>query len=215
MAASQRCPQAWRTYYSVRPGLCGLTHFWSGIESVLSRCASILSLLFFLQDKSSIHVYSVNGRLLSSSSLDEQVTAMHLVLEHVILGTSQGSLHIRSLHRYNAPQLLLNASAAPTSALCSCNSLEAPVMPLALKVPVRSVFVTKECSHILVGLEDGKLIVVGAGKPEEVRVRPCCVCVCVLKPPADSGVFLVSGPFRTVLPAPVGLHTPHLSGVGR
>lgn len=41
--------------------------------------------------------------------------------------------------------------------------------PLALKVPVRSVSVTKECSHILVGLEDGKLIVVGAGKPEEVR----------------------------------------------
>ncbi|TMS11025.1 Neurobeachin-like protein 2 [Larimichthys crocea] len=47
--------------------------------------------------------------------------------------------------------------------------LEARVTPLALKVPVRSVSVTKECSHILVGLEDGKLIVVGAGKPEEVR----------------------------------------------
>lgn len=40
--------------------------------------------------------------------------------------------------------------------------------PLALKVPVRCVSVTKESSHILVGLEDGKLIVVGAGKPEEV-----------------------------------------------
>lgn len=49
------------------------------------------------------------------------------------------------------------------------DSLDAPVAPLALKVPVRSVSVTKECSHILVGLEDGKLIVVGAGKPEEVR----------------------------------------------
>lgn len=50
-------------------------------------------------------------------------------------------------------------------------SLDASVPPLALKVPVRSVSVTKECSHILVGLEDGKLIVVGAGKPEEVRGR--------------------------------------------
>lgn len=48
-------------------------------------------------------------------------------------------------------------------------------MPLALKVPVRSVSVTKECSHILVGLEDGKLIVVGAGKPEEVR-RTSSIC---------------------------------------
>ncbi|XP_068179302.1 neurobeachin-like protein 2 isoform X1 [Antennarius striatus] len=96
--------------------------------------------------KYSIHVYSVNGCLLSSFTMDEQVTALHLVSEYIILGTMQGSLHIRDL--------------------CS---LDAPVTPLALKVPVRCVSVTKECSHILVGLEDGKLIVVGAGKPEEVR----------------------------------------------
>lgn len=56
------------------------------------------------------------------------------------------------------------------------DSLDAPVSPLALKVPVRSVSVTKECSHILVGLEDGKLIVVGAGKPEEVRSRTSSDC---------------------------------------
>uniref|UniRef100_A0A3P8SL52 Neurobeachin-like protein 2 n=1 Tax=Amphiprion percula TaxID=161767 RepID=A0A3P8SL52_AMPPE len=96
--------------------------------------------------KYSIHVYSVNGCLLSSFSTEEQVTALHLVSEYVILGTMQGALHIRDL--------------------CS---LDALVTPLALRVPVRSVSVTKECSHILVGLEDGKLIVVGAGKPEEVR----------------------------------------------
>lgn len=56
------------------------------------------------------------------------------------------------------------------------NSLDSLVAPLALKVPVRSVSVTKECSHILVGLEDGKLIVVGAGKPEEVRSRTSSIC---------------------------------------
>lgn len=38
-----------------------------------------------------------------------------------------------------------------------------------MRVPVHSVSVTKEKSHILVGLEDGKLIVVGAGQPAEVR----------------------------------------------
>ncbi|KAM8735229.1 neurobeachin-like protein 2 isoform 3-T3 [Acanthopagrus schlegelii] len=96
--------------------------------------------------KYSIHVYSVNGCLLSSIAMEEQVTVLHLVSEYIILGTMQGGLHIRDL--------------------CS---LDAAVTPLALKVPVRSVSVTKECSHILVGLEDGKLIVVGAGKPEEVR----------------------------------------------
>ena len=39
-----------------------------------------------------------------------------------------------------------------------------------MKVPIRSVAVTKERSHVLVGLEDGKLIVVGAGQPSEVRM---------------------------------------------
>lgn len=51
------------------------------------------------QGKYSIHVYSVNGCLLSSFTSAEQVTALHLVSEHVILGTMQGSLHIRDLHR--------------------------------------------------------------------------------------------------------------------
>ena len=43
--------------------------------------------------------------------------------------------------------------------------------PLPMKGPIRSVAVTKERSHVLVGLEDGKLIVVGAGQPSEVRMR--------------------------------------------
>lgn len=42
--------------------------------------------------------------------------------------------------------------------------------PVPMRVPVHSVSVTKEKSHILVGLEDGKLIVVGAGQPAEVSV---------------------------------------------
>ncbi|KAG8441482.1 hypothetical protein GDO86_007010 [Hymenochirus boettgeri] len=40
---------------------------------------------------------------------------------------------------------------------------------MPMKVPVHCVSVTKESSHILVGLEDGKLIVVGAGQPLEVK----------------------------------------------
>ncbi|KAJ8004840.1 hypothetical protein DPEC_G00140480 [Dallia pectoralis] len=98
------------------------------------------------KEKYSLYVYSVNGCLLSSISLEEQVTALCLVPDYVILGTQQGGVHIRELH-----------------------SLELAVPPLALKVAVRSMSVTKESSHILIGLEDGKLIVVGAGKPAEVR----------------------------------------------
>uniref|UniRef100_A0A673N5U5 Neurobeachin-like protein 2 n=1 Tax=Sinocyclocheilus rhinocerous TaxID=307959 RepID=A0A673N5U5_9TELE len=100
------------------------------------------------KEKYALHVYSVNGTLLASETLDEKISALHLVPDYLIVGTQQGNLHIRELY-----------------------SLSLAVAPLALKVPVRSVSVTKESSHILVGLEDGKLIVVGAGKPEEVRLR--------------------------------------------
>ena len=48
---------------------------------------------------SSLSVYSVNGRQLASVSLEEQVSALYLVQDHVILGTALGSLHIRDLHR--------------------------------------------------------------------------------------------------------------------
>ncbi|XP_073782068.1 neurobeachin-like protein 2 isoform X4 [Danio rerio] len=98
------------------------------------------------KERYALHVYSVNGTLLASETLDEKISALYLVPDYLIVGTQQGNLHIRDLY-----------------------SLNLAVAPLALKVPVRCVSVTKESSHILVGLEDGKLIVVGAGKPEEVR----------------------------------------------
>ncbi|KAF1565972.1 UNVERIFIED_CONTAM: Neurobeachin-like protein 2, partial [Eudyptes pachyrhynchus] len=98
------------------------------------------------QDRFALHLYSVNGKHLSSVPLDEEVTAMCLTEEFVVLGTMQCGLEIRDLQ-----------------------SLRAAVPPVPMRVPVHSVSVTKEKSHILVGLEDGKLIVVGAGQPAEVR----------------------------------------------
>ncbi|XP_028742695.1 neurobeachin-like protein 2 isoform X2 [Peromyscus leucopus] len=94
----------------------------------------------------SLHLYSVNGRLRASLPLTEQPTALTVAGDFVLLGTVQCSLHILHL-----------------------NKLQPAVPPLPMKVPVRSVSVTKERSHVLVGLEDGKLIVVGAGQPSEVR----------------------------------------------
>uniref|UniRef100_A0A667HBP5 Neurobeachin like 1 n=1 Tax=Lynx canadensis TaxID=61383 RepID=A0A667HBP5_LYNCA len=49
------------------------------------------------------------------------------------------------------------------------SSLNLSMNPLAMRMPIHCVCVTKEYSHILVGLEDGKLIVVGVGKPAEMR----------------------------------------------
>uniref|UniRef100_A0A670JUC7 Neurobeachin-like protein 2 n=1 Tax=Podarcis muralis TaxID=64176 RepID=A0A670JUC7_PODMU len=99
-----------------------------------------------VEGRFALHLYSVNGKHLVSIPLDEQVTAMCVTEEFVVLGTVQCSLQIRDLQ-----------------------SLQAAVAPLAMKVPIHSVSVTKEKSHILVGLEDGKLIVVGAGQPLEVK----------------------------------------------
>ncbi|XP_053456436.1 neurobeachin-like protein 2 isoform X1 [Nycticebus coucang] len=94
----------------------------------------------------SLYLYSVNGRLRASLPLAEQPTALAVTEDFVLLGTAQCALHILHLNKL--------LPAAP---------------PLHMKVPIRSVAVTKERSHVLVGLEDGKLIVVGAGQPSEVR----------------------------------------------
>ncbi|NWU85809.1 NBEL2 protein, partial [Onychorhynchus coronatus] len=99
-----------------------------------------------LKDRFALHLYSVNGKLLASVPLEQEVTAMCLTEDFVVLGTTQCGLEIRELQ-----------------------SLRAAVPPVPMRVPVHSVSVTKEKSHILVGLEDGKLIVVGAGQPAEVR----------------------------------------------
>ncbi|XP_037705448.1 neurobeachin-like protein 2 isoform X3 [Choloepus didactylus] len=94
----------------------------------------------------SLHLYSVNGRLRASKALTEEPTALAVTEEFILLGTAQCALHIFHLNKL--------LPAAP---------------PLPMKVPIRSVAVTKEHSHVLVGLENGKLIVVGAGQPSEVR----------------------------------------------
>uniref|UniRef100_A0A673B917 Neurobeachin-like protein 2 n=1 Tax=Sphaeramia orbicularis TaxID=375764 RepID=A0A673B917_9TELE len=99
-----------------------------------------------LKDKNALHLYSVNGKYLCSEPLKEQVTDMCVSGEFVVIGSEQGYLSIRDLY---------------SLALCA--------EPMAMRVPVRCVSVTKEQSHVLVGLEDGKLIIVGVGKPAEMR----------------------------------------------
>ncbi|XP_077175319.1 neurobeachin-like protein 1 isoform X2 [Paroedura picta] len=99
-----------------------------------------------LKDKNALHLYSVNGKYLGSESLKEDVSDLCVTGEYVVLGSLQGFLSVRDLY-----------------------SLSLCVSPLAMRLPIRCVSVTKEYSHILVGLEDGKLIVVGVGKPAEMR----------------------------------------------
>ncbi|XP_054827025.1 neurobeachin-like protein 1 [Eublepharis macularius] len=99
-----------------------------------------------LKDKNALHLYSVNGKYLGSESLKEDVSDLCVTGEHIVMGSLQGCMSIRDLY-----------------------SLSLSVSPLAMRLPIRCISVTKEHSHILVGLEDGKLIIVGVGKPAEMR----------------------------------------------
>uniref|UniRef100_A0A8C5N2A9 Neurobeachin like 1 n=1 Tax=Leptobrachium leishanense TaxID=445787 RepID=A0A8C5N2A9_9ANUR len=99
-----------------------------------------------LKNKNALHLYSVNGKYLGSESLNEQITDMCVSGENIVLGSRQGFLSIKNLY-----------------------SLSLSIAPLAMRVPINCVSVTKESSHILVGLEDGKLIFVCVGKPTEAK----------------------------------------------
>uniref|UniRef100_A0A674BEN5 Neurobeachin-like protein 2 n=1 Tax=Salmo trutta TaxID=8032 RepID=A0A674BEN5_SALTR len=99
-----------------------------------------------LKDKNGLHLYSVNGKHLCTEGLKEQVTDMCVSGEYLVIGSEQGFLSIRDLYSLS---------------LCAA--------PMAMRVPVRCVSVTKEQSHVLAGLQDGKLIIVGVGKPAEMR----------------------------------------------
>ncbi|KAK6325637.1 hypothetical protein J4Q44_G00049790 [Coregonus suidteri] len=99
-----------------------------------------------LKDKNGLHLYSVNGKHLCTEGLKEQVTDMCVSGDYLVIGSEQGFLSIRDLYSLS---------------LCAA--------PMAMRVPVRCVSVTKEQSHVLAGLQDGKLIIVGVGKPAEMR----------------------------------------------
>ncbi|XP_042677877.1 neurobeachin-like protein 1 isoform X1 [Centrocercus urophasianus] len=99
-----------------------------------------------LKDKNALHLYSVNGKHLGSETLKEEVSDMCVTGEYIVMGSLQGFLSIRDLY-----------------------SLNLSISPLAMRLPIHCISVTKEYSHILVGLEDGKLIIVGVGKPAEVK----------------------------------------------
>uniref|UniRef100_A0A8C2TX36 Neurobeachin-like protein 2 n=1 Tax=Coturnix japonica TaxID=93934 RepID=A0A8C2TX36_COTJA len=76
---------------------------------------------------------------------------------HIVVHTSiEGKTTLKVIRRYLGSWnmfLFLNLS----------------ISPLAMRLPIHCISVTKEYSHILVGLEDGKLIIVGVGKPAEMR----------------------------------------------
>uniref|UniRef100_A0A452HZS4 Uncharacterized protein n=1 Tax=Gopherus agassizii TaxID=38772 RepID=A0A452HZS4_9SAUR len=97
----------------------------------------------------------------------------HIVVHTSIEGktTLKNALHLYSVNGKYLGSENLKEEVSDMYFLCGFAyfSLNLSISPLAMRLPIRCISVTKEYSHILVGLEDGKLIVVGVGKPAEMR----------------------------------------------
>lgn len=94
-------------------------------------------------EKHMLHEYSVNGKFLCSRRVVTAVSHMTIAGDHLVLGDMDGQLTIFQLFALK------------------------PLTALQLLVPIQCLTVTHGNSHILVGLRDGKLIIVGVkGKPD-------------------------------------------------
>ncbi|XP_013384976.1 neurobeachin-like protein 1 [Lingula anatina] len=92
-----------------------------------------------------LHAYSVNGKHFTTEKLSYYISHMALTGDHLLVGNSQGTLIIKALFGLTT------------------------LTTLPLHIPIRSISITNGNSHILVALNDGKLIVVGIKRPSEVK----------------------------------------------
>ncbi|XP_076450797.1 neurobeachin-like protein 1 [Babylonia areolata] len=94
-------------------------------------------------EKHVLHEYSINGKFLCTRRVVAAVSHMTIAGDHMVLGDMDGQLTIFQLFGLK------------------------PLTALQLLVPIQCLTVTHGNSHVLVGLRDGKLIIVGVkGKPD-------------------------------------------------
>jgi len=91
----------------------------------------------------SLHVYTLNGRHLASTTISHRVTGLVSSGDHILTGDENGDLTLLDLFTLQELKLL------------------------HLQLPVQTLALTRGNTHILAPLRDGKLIVVGlSGLPE-------------------------------------------------
>ncbi|XP_074640856.1 neurobeachin-like protein 1 isoform X2 [Tubulanus polymorphus] len=98
-----------------------------------------------LQDKLSLHLYSVNGKHLVQEFVQYPLNHMIITGDYLLMGNNQGTLFIRELFSLQTVQ----------------------TMPL--HVPIQCLAVVNNNTHILAGLQDGKLIILGSRRQPEVK----------------------------------------------
>ncbi|XP_038073345.1 neurobeachin-like protein 1 isoform X2 [Patiria miniata] len=100
------------------------------------------------QDLCSVHVYSINGKHICDTTLSSKIIHIDITEEFLLTADDKGTLTIRRLFGLE---------------VCT-------TMPLY--VPIHCVSVVPTKSQILVGLRDGKLIIVAVDRPAEARKLP-------------------------------------------
>eukprot|EP00090_Calanus_glacialis_P023550 TRINITY_DN363_c0_g1_i1.p1 TRINITY_DN363_c0_g1~~TRINITY_DN363_c0_g1_i1.p1 ORF type:complete len:2732 (-),score=430.45 TRINITY_DN363_c0_g1_i1:184-7587(-) len=95
------------------------------------------------KDSHSLHVFTLNGRHLSSVNISHRITGLISSGDWVLCGDENGDLTLRDLYTMNI------------------------ITSMPLQLPIQTLALTQGNSHILAPLRDGKVIVVGlAGIPE-------------------------------------------------
>ena len=85
----------------------------------------------------SIHTFTINGHHLHSSPIGHRITSLKIADDFVLLGDENGDLVLRDLFTGEV------------------------LHSLPLHLPIQSVCIVPDQSHVLVPLRDGKLVVVG------------------------------------------------------
>ena len=92
-----------------------------------------------------MHVYSINGKHLASETMHHDVTHLTMADNLLLVANAQGTLLFKDLVSLRT------------------------VTSLDLLVSITMVTVTEKCSHVLVALQDGKLIVIQKDGPPKLK----------------------------------------------
>lgn len=118
---------------------------------------------FFLNKKTiyQLYLYSINGREVCREQLAYQLHDMIVKEDYCILAALVNQ-HQSQQERKNSPN---DSGFLTASKIIFKENFELKtIQTMRLKAPVTTIFLTKEDSHLLVGLNDGKLIVITGEK---------------------------------------------------
>ena len=100
-----------------------------------------------------LHLFTINGQLLKTLEVEQTITGLIVTDNHFITSSIEMKLIFGHLHK-----LAINNYVSTLLFLLHCSLKQ--VSSLKLQSPVYSLSLTYQSTHLLVGLADGKLVIV-------------------------------------------------------